>query len=110
MKKITLEEHFSVPEMSYRLQRKFASEYAKELDARLLDVEQWRLPEMDQHGIDVQVLSFTFPGIQGIPDAATAISTAKALNVRLANLVRSHPPCLAGFAARPMQNPRDTPH
>lgn len=72
MKKITLEEHFSVPEMSYRLKRQFASEYAKELDVRLLDVEQWRLPEMDQHGIDMQVLSFTCPGIQGIPDAATA--------------------------------------
>jgi hypothetical protein len=48
MKQITLEEHFSVPEMSYRLKRRFASAYAQELDARLLDVEQWRLPEMDQ--------------------------------------------------------------
>ena len=75
MKKITLEEHFSVPELSYRLKRRFASANAQELDARLLDVEQWRLPEMDQHGVAVQVLSFTCPGIQGIPDAATAIST-----------------------------------
>lgn len=107
MKKITLEEHFSVPELSYRLKRRFASAYAKELDARLLDVEQWRLPEMDQHGVAVQVLSFTCPGIQGIPDAATAISTAKALNDTLADLVRSHPTRFAGFAALPMQDPRE---
>ena len=99
MEKITLEEHFSVPEMSYRLQRKFASDYTKELDARLLDFEQWRLPEMDQYGIAVQVLSFTCPGIQGIPDAATAIKTAKMLNDRLTDLVRAHPTRFAGFAA-----------
>ena len=93
--------------MSYRLKRRFASAYAQELDARLLDLEQWRLPEMDQHGVAVQVLSFTCPGIQGIPDAATAISTAKALNDRLAALVRSHPTRFAGFAALPMQDPRE---
>jgi predicted TIM-barrel fold metal-dependent hydrolase len=96
MRKITLEDHFSVPEMSYRLQRKFASDYAKELDARLLDIERWRLPEMDRYGVDVQVLSFTCPGIQGIPDAPTAITTAKTLNDTLADLVRSLPTRLAG--------------
>lgn len=107
MRKITLEDHFSVPEMSYRLQRKFASDYAKELDTRLLDIERWRLPEMDRYGVDVQVLSFTCPGIQGIPDAPTAITTAKTLNDTLADLVRSHPTRLAGFAALPMQDPKE---
>lgn len=51
--------------------------------------------------------SLTCPGIQGIPDAATAISTAKALNDKLADLVRSHPTRFAGFAALPMQDPRE---
>lgn len=106
MKKITLEEHFSLPEMSYRLKRQFSSDYARELDARLLDIEKMRLPEMDQYGVDVQVLSFTCPGIQGIPDAATAIKTAKEINDRLADLIRSHPTRFAGFAALPMQDPR----
>src|ERR1700692_3860837 len=107
MKKITLEEHFSAPEMSYRLKRQFASEYAKELDARLLDLEEWRLPEMDRYGIDVQVLSCTCPGIQGIPDAATAIQTARTLNDVLADMVRTHPTRFAGFAALPMQDPKE---
>jgi 2,3-dihydroxybenzoate decarboxylase len=107
MRKITLEDHFSVPAMSYRLQRKFASDYAKELDARLLDSERWRLPEMDRYGVDVQVLSFICPGIQGIPDAPTAITTAKTLNDTLADLVRSHPTRLAGFATLPMQDPKE---
>jgi predicted TIM-barrel fold metal-dependent hydrolase len=93
--------------MTYRLKRQFASDYAKELDARLLDFEQWRLPEMDQYGIAFQVLSFTCPGIQGIPDAATAVKTAKLLNDRLADLVRAHPTRFASFAALPMQDPKE---
>jgi 2,3-dihydroxybenzoate decarboxylase len=107
MRKITLEDHFSVPEMSYRLKRKFSSDFARDLDTRLLDIEQFRLPEMDQHEIAVEVLSFTSPGIQGIPDAATAITTAKKLNDTLADIVRSHPTRFAGFAALPMQDPRE---
>jgi predicted TIM-barrel fold metal-dependent hydrolase len=76
MKKITLEEHFSVPELSYRLKRRFASAYAQELDARLLDVEQWRLPEMDQHGVADRILfSIDYP-YQRIEDGAQFIETA----------------------------------
>jgi 2,3-dihydroxybenzoate decarboxylase len=58
---------------------------------------------MDQYGNDVQVLSFTCQGIQGIPDAATA----KTINDKLAELVRSHPTRFAGFAALPMQDPEE---
>ena len=102
MKKITLEEHFSVPQMSYRLKRQFASEYAKELDARLLDIEQWRLPEMDQHDVAVQVLSFTCPGIQGIPDAATAISAEVLGGVRAGGGAgRAHLAAPHRYALRP---------
>lgn len=107
MRKITLEDHFSVPEMSYRLKRKFSSDFARDLDARLLDIEQFRLPEMDEHEVAMEVLSFTSPGIQGIPDAATAITTAKKLNDTLAEMVRAHPTRFAGFAALPMQDPRE---
>jgi 2,3-dihydroxybenzoate decarboxylase len=107
MRKITLEDHFSTPEMSYRLQRRFAPDFAKDLDARLLDIEQWRLPEMDQYGVDIQVLSFTSPGIQGIADADTAIKTARMLNEKLADLIRAHPTRFAGFAALPMQDPKE---
>jgi 2,3-dihydroxybenzoate decarboxylase len=105
MKKITLEDHFSVPEMSYKLKRKFSAAFARELDGRLLDIEKMRLPEMDRYDIAVQVLSFTSPGNQGIEDTATAISIAKELNERLAQMVWAHPTRLAGFAELPMQDP-----
>jgi 2,3-dihydroxybenzoate decarboxylase len=105
VKKITLEDHFSVPEMSYKIKRKFSTAFARELDERLLDIEKLRLPEMDRYDITVQVLSFTSPGIQGIADTATAISTARDLNDRLAEIVRVHPTRLAAFAALPMQDP-----
>src|SRR5258708_37512596 len=101
MRKITLEDHFSVPEMSYRLQRKFASDYAKEPDARLLDIERWRLPEMDRYGVEGQVLSFTCPRTQGIPDPPPPTTTAKRPNPTITDLVRSHPTPLTGFCALP---------
>jgi hypothetical protein len=38
--------------------------YAAVCGRKLVDFEHHRLPEMDAHGIDVQVLSLTVPGIQ----------------------------------------------
>jgi hypothetical protein len=84
MKKITLEEHFSIPEMSYRLKRQFASDYTKELDARLLDLEQWRLPEMDQYAnadsffLPLGYLGMSLLGMRRAPWLAT-ISAALSL-------------------------------
>jgi predicted TIM-barrel fold metal-dependent hydrolase len=54
---------------------------------RLRDFEEWRLPDMDAHGVTVQVLSLTAPGIQAVPDAPTAIANAKIANDYLATIV-----------------------
>ena len=72
---------------------------------RLRDFEEWRLPDMDAHGVTVQVLSLTAPGIQAVPDAPTAIANAKIANDYLATVVSRHPDRFRGFAALPLQDP-----
>jgi 2,3-dihydroxybenzoate decarboxylase len=76
--------------------------YVKE---RLTDLSDRRLEDMDSGGVDMQVLSLTTPGIQGMTDAGAAVSTAKDVNDFLAEVVRAHPTRFAGFAALPCQDP-----
>lgn len=73
--------------------------------ARLPDVTTLRLADMDAHGVDVQVLSLTVPGIQGIADAEAAVEAARAANDYLATAVAAHPDRFRGFAALPLQDP-----
>ena len=79
-------------------------EVAADWKQRLKDFSEWRIPEMDEAGIDVQVLSLTVPGIQGVEDAATAVRDAKTANDYLAGVIARYPDRFRGFAALPMQD------
>ncbi len=72
---------------------------------RLTDFTEYRLPEMDRWGIDVQVLSLTAPGIQMQPDTTVAVEDAKTANDFLAQIIGQHPGRFAGLAALPLQDP-----
>ncbi len=61
-----------------------------------------RLGAMDEHGIDVQVLSSTQP-IQALP-AGEAADLARRANDRLADAVARHPGRFAGFSILPWQD------
>ena len=73
---------------------------------RLADFERFRLPLMDELGISTQVISVGSPGIQGLPDAATAIPMARKTNDLQAEIIRKYPGRFAGFAALPTQDPK----
>ena len=107
MKKIILEEHFLTPETRWYNypQGRFAPNPTVNIAEKLLDIEEFRLPEMDQYGIDMQVLSLNAPGIQAEADTATAVKRAKLANDALAEIVRKHPTRFAGFAALALQDP-----
>jgi 2,3-dihydroxybenzoate decarboxylase len=72
---------------------------------RLYDVDELRLKEMDEAGIDVQVLSHAAPSLQKF-DAETAVRLARGVNDRLAETVRAHPDRFAAFAALPTPDPQ----
>jgi 2,3-dihydroxybenzoate decarboxylase len=65
---------------------------------RLGDFTEYRLPEMDRYGIDMQVLSLTSPGLQMQPDPAIAVDDARRANDILAATVAGHPARFAGLA------------
>ncbi len=72
--------------------------------SRLTDFSEHRLPDMDRHGIEMQVLLLTAPGISMQPDAAIAVSDARRANDILAGVIRSHPDRFSGFATLPLQD------
>jgi predicted TIM-barrel fold metal-dependent hydrolase len=75
------------------------------LEARLLDLGEGRIAEMDAHGIDVQVLSMVQPGLEHTP-AERAVPVARAFNDRVAAAVAAHPDRFAAFAALPTADPK----
>jgi 5-carboxyvanillate decarboxylase len=70
-----------------------------------LDVDHGRLKDMDEAGIDMQVLSFSSPGVEGMDNANDATEMARNTNDELAQIVKRHPSRYAGFATIACQNP-----
>jgi 2,3-dihydroxybenzoate decarboxylase len=108
---IALEEAFSIPELATRqpaskMRIRVTADYASACGRKLADFEEYRLPDMDEHGIDIQVLSLTVPGIEADTDAGAARDNAKFANDFLADAVGRHPARFRGFAALPMQDPQ----
>jgi len=60
---------------------------------------------MDQHGIEMMVLSLNAPAIQAIPDPSRAAEVTRIANDVLANEIRKRRDRFAGFAAVAMQDP-----
>jgi predicted TIM-barrel fold metal-dependent hydrolase len=75
------------------------------LGARLEDLSDLRLKEMDEAGIDLQVLSHAGPATQWL-DAATAVPLARSTNDRLRQTVLSRPDRFAAFATLPTSDPK----
>jgi uncharacterized protein len=107
MRTITLEEHFATPEFlkaTAQLQSAARVDFVKPVESKLLDLGQGRIADMDAAGIDLQVLSLTWAGLDRL-EGATATALAHDANDRLAAAVREHPKRFAGFAALALQEP-----
>jgi len=115
MRYIALEEAFVIPELVERLPMSdsrrllqslgFKPGMGEHYERRLTDFTEYRLPEMDDAGIDIQVLSLTVPGLQVDVDAEEACDSARFANDYLAKIVGGHPDRFRGFAALPLQDP-----
>ena len=111
MKKIAIEEHFSTEEyLSYlRLRKDYTrreiveDEKYHSIVTMLLDLGEGRLSDMNESGIDMQVLSLSI-GVQQF-DTSDAIALAKRTNDELSKIVKKCPERFAGFAALATQDP-----
>jgi 2,3-dihydroxybenzoate decarboxylase len=81
------------------------SAVAADWQRKLVDFTEYRLPDMDRNGVDMQVLSLTSPGIQVQPDPEIAVADARIANDFLADIIKEHPRRFAGLAAIPLQDP-----
>jgi predicted TIM-barrel fold metal-dependent hydrolase len=72
---------------------------------RMEDLGAERIREMDEAGIDLQVISHGPPGSQGLR-ADAAVSWSQAANDRLHRAVQTHPTRFAGFASLPTAHPQ----
>ncbi len=106
MRTIALEETYATPKfMKFQSEKmnddlsKAPSGFARIIE-QLIDVDEGRIAEMDQGGIDVQVLSLFSPGVEQM-DASTAVDMAKDSNDYITKAIQRHPTRFAGFATLP---------
>jgi 2,3-dihydroxybenzoate decarboxylase len=102
---IALEEHYYDPEIAEQFKGPDSRLASPEIGRRLLDLGELRLKEMDEVGIDLQVLSHGAPSTQRM-DAETAIRLARRANDRLAETCKARPDRFAAFAALPTPDPK----
>jgi 2,3-dihydroxybenzoate decarboxylase len=102
---VALEEHYFDPEVTQHFREGGPEQRVPALRDRLFDVGELRLREMDEAGIDVQVLSHGAPATQRM-DAETAIPVARRANDKLHELVRNSNGRFEGFAVLPTADPK----
>jgi 5-carboxyvanillate decarboxylase len=125
LRKIAVEEAFTLPEIARELQKivrgpgesadlpllrgvydaQPASGGMKVVEA-LLAIEDHRLSEMDECGVDMHLLSLTAPGVQMFDADTTACELATLANDRLAEVIARHPYRFAGLATFAPQSPK----
>lgn len=117
LRTITLEEHFATtaflegPGQQLKNQARAAANRPQgeiridnHLIEQLCDLDRLRIADMDNAGIDVQVLSLTSPGVEALNDKE-AIALAQATNDQLAEALQRHQERLYGFATLPASAP-----
>ncbi len=103
MRIVTIEEHFLSSGFKEVI-RSQGGGLNPALVARLADLGEQRLQDMDAAGIDVQVISHTTSGITALSAQESRRLILEA-NDQLAEAINTHPDRFAGFAALPMSEP-----
>jgi predicted TIM-barrel fold metal-dependent hydrolase len=109
MRTIALEEHVTTPDLAKAAQMPdigAARAFMQALQAKLLDVGDGRIADMDASGIDMQVLSVAVNTLDKL-DSATANHLARDANDRMAAAVRARPDRFAAFATLALHKPEE---
>jgi len=106
VKKIAVEEHFHTKEYLALLSSKTDHKGGAPASAaaKVVDIGEGRIKEMDECGIDMQMLSLSFPALD-VFKTEDAISVAKMINDNLSEVIKKYPKRFAGFCCIPLQAP-----
>lgn len=101
---VAIEEHYAHPDLiaTFRGWRASQPDFIVE---RLLDLAALRLKEMDEAGVDVQVLSHASPATQML-DGESGVALARRINDALHETIRTWPQRFGGFSVLPTSDPR----
>jgi predicted TIM-barrel fold metal-dependent hydrolase len=102
---ITIEEHYTDPELEEGFRDLHTNPLRKLLAERLHDLGELRIKAMDEAGIDLQVISHAAPATQKL-DAESAAKVTRRVNDRLYEAVRIRPDRFAAFASLPTSDPK----
>ena len=103
---IALEEHYFDPDWNNAIDARYhTARPPSPLIKRMEDLGAGRIKDMDDAGIDIQVISHGPPGSQGVREAI-AVAWSSAANDRLHAAIRNHPTRFAGFASLPAAHPQ----
>ena len=105
MKVVALEEHYWDAEVASHFKERGPEMRNPQMLERLHDLGALRLKEMDEAGIDLQVLSHGAPATQRI-DGELAVSVSRNANDRLHKVVQGNPERFQAFAVLPSNEPR----
>src|SRR5262249_52498511 len=105
---IAIEEHYWDKEVAATFEPVDRMRGAPGIVERLYDLTDLRIKEMDEAGIDFQVLSHGAPATQR-GDAETSVKLARGANDRLREIVNARPDRFAAFACLPRPTPRPPP-
>jgi uncharacterized protein len=110
MRTITIEEHFLaegfIAAMRGQGPRDGTTDaFVAEREVKLADLGEIRLRDMDESGINVQVISHTAQVAPGSRPPSETVNLVRQANDQLAAAVTVHPTRFAGFAALPLIDP-----
>ena len=109
VKKISIEEHcYTEGYMKFvRTQKWYANLGTGAASVEtVLDLGEGRIKDMDDGGIDMQVLSLSFPYVEFF-EPSDGIAIAKVVNDEISEAVKRYPKRFAGFAVLPTQASSD---
>src|SRR5260221_2349963 len=105
--KIGLEEHFATGETLNDSKGFLGDHVWPELEKRLLDLNDYRLSQMDRHGMQMMILSLNAPAVQAVFDVRKAKGTATRADDAVAHAGGAEPG--RGHGPRPLRNPQARP-
>jgi predicted TIM-barrel fold metal-dependent hydrolase len=103
---IALEEHYHDPAVVAAMTGKMEGRANAKLAEKLDDLGALRIKDMDEAGVDFQVLSHGAPSTQRVSGEG-AVKLAREINDRLARAVEANPKRFAAFCAVPTDMPKE---